>query len=98
MALDYEISSVRLTPSDDQSHLHVELIGYDSPHTPGEPIMIGIRRALEKMAFDEKFHITVDGEHADVTEGKCFVCGFAPYLVTSKDDANNNRLLDLPGT
>ena len=68
MALDYEIKSVRLAPSDDDSHLHIELIGYASPHVEGEEIMIPIARALQKMAFSEKFHVMVNGEPADLHE------------------------------
>ena len=44
MALDYEIKSVRLVPWVDDSHLHIELIGYSSPHVEGEEIMIDYGR------------------------------------------------------
>jgi hypothetical protein len=96
VALDYEISAVRLIPSDDQSHFHVELVGYLSLHTPDEPITIDIPRVLQKMAFDEKFHITWNGEPAEVTAGKCPVCGFEPHLKTSADPPDRTVLLDLP--
>ena len=81
MALDYEIKSVRLAPSDDDSHLHIDLIGYDSPHVEGEEIMIPIARALQKMAFSEKFHVMVDGEPAEVKAGKCPTCGTVMFKI-----------------
>ena len=96
MALDYEISAVRLVPSDDGSHFHVELVGYLSLHTPDEPIMIDIPRVLQKMAFGEKFHIMINGEPVEVSAGKCPVCGFEPHLKTAADPADSTRLLDLP--
>ena len=96
MALDYEIKSVRLAPSDDDSHLHIDLIGYDSPHVEGEEIMIPIARALQKMAFSEKFHVMVNGEPAEVKQGKCQTCGIEPYLVTTADTPEFNRIEELP--
>jgi len=96
VALDYEITAVRLTPSDDESHLHIELIGYLSPHVATEEIMISIPRALQKVAFAEKFHITVDGQTVEVKEGKCATCGFAPYLVTAADEGELNHIEELP--
>ena len=95
MALNYEITAVRLVPSDDQSHMHVELVGYQSAHTPGEEITITIPRVLQKMAFDEQFYVTVDGEQASVKEGTCPVCGHEPYLVTAADGGKRQRLLEL---
>ena len=96
MALDYEITAVRLTPSDDESHLHIELIGYLSPHVENEDIMISIPRAIQKMAFTEKFHVTVDGEPSEVKQGKCATCGFEPYLVTAADHGELNHIEELP--
>ena len=96
MALDYEIKSVRLAPSDDDSHLHIELIGYASPHVEGEEIMIDIQRALQKMAFAEKFHVMVNGESAEVKQGKCQMCGIEPYLVTTADTPEFNQIEELP--
>lgn len=96
MALDYEIDSVRLEPADDGSHLHVALVGYVSTHTPGEPIMIPPARAIQKMAFTEKFHVVVDGENVEVRAGKCDVCGLEPYLVTAADKPGAPALLRLP--
>ena len=96
MALDYEIKSVRLIPWVDDSHLHIELIGYDSPHVVGEEIMIPIPRALQKMAFDEKFHVMVDGEPVEVKPGRCSTCGFEPYLVTPADKPDYNQIEELP--
>ncbi|MGZ4211225.1 MAG: hypothetical protein ACXVQX_11600 [Actinomycetota bacterium] len=96
MALDYEITAVRLEPSDDDSHMHIELIGYQSPHVGGEEIMIPIPRALQKMAFTEKFHVMVDGQPAEVKAGKCATCGFEPYLLTSADVGELNQIEELP--
>ena len=96
MALDYEIKSVRLVPWVDDSHLHIELIGYSSPHVEGEEIMIDIPRALQKMAFDEKFHVVVDGESVGVQRGTCATCGFEPYLVTHADKPDFNQIEELP--
>jgi hypothetical protein len=96
LALDYEIKSVRLTPSDDESHLHTELIGYASPHVEGEEIMISIPRALQKMAFGEKFHVVVDGQNVEVRRGQCATCGFEPYLVTPVDKPDFNQVEELP--
>jgi len=96
VALDYEIKSVRLTPSDDDSHLHIELIGYVSSHVEGEEIMIPIARALQKMAFGEKFHVMVNGEPVEVKAGKCATCGIEPYLVTDADKPDFNQIEELP--
>ena len=67
MALDYEIKSVRLAPSDDDSHLHIELIGYASPHVEGEEIMIPIARfpmaCNERMTWEyEKLDLNAEVE------------------------------------
>jgi hypothetical protein len=96
LALDYEIRSVRLIPWVDDSHLHIELIGYDSPHVEGEDIMISIPRALQKMAFGEKFHVMVKGEPVEVQRGRCATCGFEPYLVTGADEPEFNQIEELP--
>jgi hypothetical protein len=96
LALDYEIKAVRLTPSDDDSHLHIELIGYLSMHLETEEILISVPRAIQKMAFAEKFHVMVNGEPAEVKAGKCHVCGFEPYLVTSADTEDINYIEELP--
>jgi hypothetical protein len=96
LALDYEIKSVRLEPSDDESHSHIVLIGYHSTHLEGEEILISIPRAIQKMAFAEKFHVNVNGEPAEVKAGKCHVCGFEPYLVTSADTEGVNQIEELP--
>ena len=96
MALDYEITAVRLAPTDDESHAHIELIGYRSTHIEGEEIMIPLARALQKMAFTEKFHVMVNGEPAEVKAGKCATCGFEPYLVTTADHDEINQIEELP--
>jgi hypothetical protein len=96
LALDYEIKAVRLESSDDDSHMHIELVGYLSPHLETEVILIPIPRAIQKMAFAEKFHVMVNGEPAEVKAGKCHVCGFEPYLVTSADTGEVNYIEELP--
>jgi hypothetical protein len=95
VALDYEIKAVRLEPADDDSHMHIELVGYLSPHLEAEEILIPISRAIQKMAFAEKFHVMVNGEPAEVKPGKCHVCGFEPYLVTSADTDDINQIEEL---
>jgi hypothetical protein len=94
LALDYEIKAVRLMPTDDDSHMHIELIGYLSTHLE-EEILIPIERALQKMAFDERFHVMVDRQPAEVKAGKCATCGFEPYLVTSADSGEINQIEEL---
>ena len=92
----YEIKAIRTTPSDDQSHAHVDLVGYYSPHLENELVMIAIPRLLQKMAFGEKFAVQAGDEHAEITESTCPVCGFAPQLKTSADTSSDQKLLDLP--
>lgn len=92
----YEIESVRTEPSDDLSHEHVVLVGYLSPHTPGEPITIPVARVLQKMALGEEFAVAAGGERAKVSPGKCEICGLEPYLKTSADSGGRSALLDLP--
>lgn len=96
MPLDYEVKAVRLVPSEDQSHMHIELVGYESAHMPGEQITIEIPRVIQKMAFEEKFHVMAGGERAEVKAGKCPVCSHEPYLVTDKDSADRQILFTLP--
>lgn len=92
----YEIESVRAEPSEDLSHEHVALVGYLSPHTPGEPITIPIARVLQKIALGETFGIVAGDQKAEVAAGKCPVCGLEPYLKTSADSGDRSPLLDLP--
>lgn len=92
----YEIVSIRLAPSDDQSHFHTELVGYVSTHLPGEPVMVPPARVLERIALGDKFVVTVDGVAADVSAGKCPQCGLEPYLKTSADSGAVNRVEQLP--
>lgn len=92
-----EIVCVRTVLADDGAHEHVDLVGYMSPHIPGEPILIPPRRIQQKMAAElERFWIERDGEKIDVKAGKCQVCGHEPYLVTEKDPADGTLLLGLP--
>lgn len=87
-----EIAAVRLVAAEDQTHYHVELIGYVSPHLPDEPIMIDVSRLLQRMALGEKFFVAANGEQAEVSESKCARCGFAPYLKTAADTAEDEKL------
>ncbi|MFA5889982.1 MAG: hypothetical protein WDA27_03350 [Actinomycetota bacterium] len=91
-----EIAAVRLVAADDQTHHHIDLVGYLSPHLPDEPIMIDIPRVAQRIALGEKFVAVVDGEQAEVSVGKCARCGHEPYLRTTADTGENERLLDLP--
>lgn len=92
----YEIAAIRTVPSDDETHQHIELVGYMSPHIEGEPIFISIPRLLTKIAFGEKFAVRVGDDLAEISAGKCPTCGFEPYLKTSKDAAGTTLLLALP--
>lgn len=96
MALDYEVTAVRLEPSDDGSHMHLALVGYESEHMPGEQITIDIPRVLQKQAFNEKFHMVVDGEPAELVKGKCPSCDIEPYLRTTADQGDEQKLFGLP--
>lgn len=91
----YEITKIRAVPSDDDSHMHVEQVGYISGHMPGEAILISIPRAIQKIAFGEAFCITIDGEQVPVTPGKCALCGHEPYLSTPADKGKDSVLLGL---
>lgn len=90
----YEIVAIRTVASDDQSHEHIALVGYRSPHMPDEAIMIPIPRVASRMALGEKF--AVGDDKAEVSAGKCTVCGHEPYLKTAKDTKDHALLLDLP--
>lgn len=94
----YEITTIRAVPSDDDSHMHVEQVGYISGHMPGEAILIPIPRAIQKLSFGEAFSVTVDGEQVPVTPGKCGICGIEPYLVCTADQGGASILLTLKRT
>lgn len=91
----YEITAVRTEWSDDATHEHVDLVGYESAHTPGEPIMVPISRIATQIAFGETYFVTVDGERGEVSVAKCDICGYEPHLKTSKDSAERRPLLEL---
>lgn len=86
----YEIAAVRIERSADQSHEHVVLIGYNSPHIEGEQILIPIARVLQRQALGETFYLKVDGEMADISASSCDICGQATLAATK------GSLLDLP--
>lgn len=92
----YPITRVRKVTAEDGAHEHVDLVGYLSPHTPFEPVMVPIPRILDNIALGEAYMIERDGEQIPVTEGKCPVCGFEPYLKTEKDPAGGSLLNELP--
>jgi len=90
-----ETVRVRQVESDDRTHLHVDLIGYESDHIAGEPIMISTERAISKMLYVRFWIKTPDGE-ADLVSGKCSVCGHEPYLRTTADSEKEEKLQALP--
>ena len=90
-----EIVAVRTIESDDRTHFHVDLAGYQSTHINAEPIMISIDRAIDLM-LTERFWITTPEGQSDVAKGKCSVCGHEPYLRTAADGENEEKLLALP--
>ena len=87
----YEIAAIRTAASDDATHEHVELVGYNSRHIEGEQILIPIERVGQRLALGEEFWIVVDGEKVPVTPSKCETCGHEPVLKAAK-----GSLLDLP--
>lgn len=90
-----EIVVVRKEESDDRSHFHVDLVGYDAGHIKDEPIMISVPRAIEVMLYERFWIRTAEGE-SDAVKGKCSVCGHEPYLRTAADGENEEKLLELP--
>jgi hypothetical protein len=86
----YEIAAIRTEASADQSHEHVTLVGYNSPHIEGEQILIPIARIPQRQALGEEFGLRVGDEMVPLTTGTCDVCG-QPILKTAK-----GSLLDLP--
>ena len=91
-----EVVRVRLKETDDQSHYHVDLVGYESEHIEGEPIMVATERVIEKMLYNRFWMKTLAGEETDLVSGKCSVCGHEPYLRTAADGELEEHLLDLP--
>lgn len=92
----YEIVAVRRVPSDDESHMHIGLVGYMSSHLPEEPIMISPARVIQRIAFGDTFSVLVDGEPAEVQAGACAECGLEPYLKTAKDSSSRRHIEGLP--
>ncbi len=90
-----EIVRIRLMESDDQSHFHVDLVGYHTDHIATEPIMISTERAISKMLYTRFWISTPEGE-ADLVSGKCSVCGHEPYLRTASDGEKEEKLQSLP--
>ena len=91
-----EVVRVRLKETDDQSHYHVDLVGYQSDHIEAEPITISTERVIEKMLYIRFWMKTLAGEETDLVSGKCSVCGHEPYLRTAADGEKEEHLLDLP--
>lgn len=86
----YEIAAVRTERSDDQTHEHVVLVGYNSPHIEGEQILIPIARVPQRQALGEDFGLRVGDEMVPLTVGTCDICGHT-IANTAK-----GSLLDLP--
>lgn len=91
-----EIVARKTELSDDGTHEHVLLVGYNSNHLGlGEPITIDVNRLTQITWTGERFFIkTQDGE-AEVMEGKCPVCGLEPYFRTSADQGDEQKLMAL---
>lgn len=92
----WEIVAQRPALAADGLHMHVDLVGYLSPHIAREPIMLAVERVLQRMALGETFVVVKDGEPVPVKPGACEVCAFEPALKTEKDPPKGNLILDLP--
>ena len=92
-----EIIARKTELSDDGTHDHVLLLGYQSGHLgAGEPITIGVERLQHLTWLGERFFIKTGDEEGEVVAGKCPVCGLEPYFRTSADSGDEQRLLALP--
>lgn len=91
-----EIVVMRLKETDDRSHVHVDLVGYQTDHIATEPIMVTTERAISLMLYERFWMKTLAGEETDLISGKCSVCGHEPYLRTVADGEHEEHLLDLP--
>ncbi|MCI0347289.1 MAG: hypothetical protein L0221_17895 [Chloroflexi bacterium] len=93
-----QVTTVKTEASDDGSHEHVVLAGYYAVHLPpDESITIPVERLIHKAWLGERHWIDLaDGSQADVTAGKCPVCGLEPYFRTSADTGDEQKLLALP--
>ena len=92
-----EIIARKLDLAEDRTHDHVILVGYNSKHLgSGEPITIDVDRLTQLTWTGERFFITTTDGDADVVAGKCPVCGLQPYLRTSADDGDEQKLMALP--
>jgi hypothetical protein len=91
----WEVVSVRLEQVSYPDHDHVSLIGYFSPHIEYEPIMLSVERTLQRMDDGERFYIKDGDAEADLKPGKCSVCGHEPYLRTTADAEDEEKLLGL---
>ena len=92
----FELTAIRLVWSDDMSHQHIDVVGYNSLHMPGEAIMIPPLRVIQRTMLGEKFWVDVNGEKAEVSGAPCPVCGFEPQLKTSLDSPDDQKLFRLP--
>lgn len=86
----YEIAAIRTERAADQTHEHITLVGYNSPHIEGEQILIPIARVPQRQALGEDFGLRVGDETVSITIGACDVCGH-PVPKCAK-----GSLLDLP--
>lgn len=92
----YELGAVRTVLSDDESHFHIDVVGYRSPHIQEEVIFIDIPRVLRRIAMSEFFYVQVGDDRAEVSAGKCPDCGFEPYLKTTADSPGDQKIISLP--
>lgn len=93
-----EIIAVVIARSDDRTHDHIALAGYNPGHiTSGEAITFPVERMMHKQLQGERFFIRVeDGTEAEVNPGKCPVCGLEPYFRTAADKGDEQRLMAFP--
>lgn len=90
----YEITTIRSEPAD-QTHDHVVLVGYLSPHIE-EPIMIDADRIAMRIALGDTFGVRMGDELVPVIPGPCPVCGAPDQLRSAKDSKQIQSLLTLP--
>lgn len=86
----------RRTVQADAHHDHIDLVGYRSNHIAAEPIMLSIERTLQRIALGERFFIKEADQEIDLVEGKCPECGHAPYIRTTADQGDEQKLMSLP--
>jgi hypothetical protein len=91
----WQVVSVRREQAE-PDHDHIALIGYFSPHIEYEPIMLSVERTLQRIGETERFYIKDGDAEADLSAGKCSICGHEPYLRTTADAEDEEKLHALP--